>query len=113
MMLRTADLDFVLPPELEAREQAELRGSGRDDVRLMVSDRESGRITHARFRELPQFLRRDDLLVLHTTATLPAALRPPRANGDDSAQPYSTNRPRRLAMIATRCAAQSADYSLT
>ncbi len=68
MMLRTAGLDFALPPELEAREPAELRGSGRDDVRLMVSDRESGAIAHARFRDLPRFLQRGDLLVLNTTS---------------------------------------------
>ena len=106
MMLRTADLDFVLPPELEAREQAELRGSGRDDVRLMVSDRESGRITHARFRDLPQFLRRDDLLVLNTTATLPAALRARRENGEEIALHYSTTLPGGLAVMEPRYAAQ-------
>jgi S-adenosylmethionine:tRNA ribosyltransferase-isomerase len=112
MMLRTADLDFVLPPELEAREPAELRGSGRDDVRLMVSDRESGRITHARFRDLPQFLRRDDLLVLNTTATLPAALRARRENGEEIALHYSTTLPGGLAVMEPRYAAQPEVLSL-
>jgi S-adenosylmethionine:tRNA ribosyltransferase-isomerase len=35
-------LEFSLPPELEAHEPAELRGSGRDDVRMIVSDRQTG-----------------------------------------------------------------------
>jgi S-adenosylmethionine:tRNA ribosyltransferase-isomerase len=112
MMLRTADLDFVLPPELEAREPAELRGSGRDDVRLMVSDRETGGIVHARFRDLPQFLRRGDLLVLNTTATLPAALRARRENGEEIALHYSTTLPGDLAVVEPRYAAQPEVLSL-
>jgi S-adenosylmethionine:tRNA ribosyltransferase-isomerase len=67
-------LDFELPRELEAREPAELRGDGRDDVRLMVTRREDDSIVHAHFRELPRFLRPGDLVVLNTTATLPAAV---------------------------------------
>ena len=67
-------LDFELPRELEAREPAELRGDGRDDVRLMVSRRDDDSIVHAHFRDFPKFLRAGDLLVLNTTATLPAAV---------------------------------------
>lgn len=66
--------DFTLPKELEAREPAELRGDGRDDVRLMVSRREDDSIVHAHFRDLPKFLEAGDLVVLNTTATLPAAV---------------------------------------
>ncbi|MDQ6802561.1 MAG: S-adenosylmethionine:tRNA ribosyltransferase-isomerase [Acidobacteriota bacterium] len=112
MMLRTADLDFVLPPELEAREPAELRGSGRDDVRLMVSCLESGDIVHAHFRDLPQFLRRGDLLVLNTTATLPAALRARRENGEEIALHYSTTLPGGLAVVEPRFDAQPEMLSL-
>jgi S-adenosylmethionine:tRNA ribosyltransferase-isomerase len=67
-------LDFELPRELEAREPAELRGDGRDDVRLMVTRRDDDSVVHAHFRELPKFLRAGDLVVLNTTATLPAAV---------------------------------------
>lgn len=67
-------VDFVLPPELEAREPAELRGSGRDDVRLLVTRRDDDSIIHAHFRELPRFLDPGDLVVLNETATLPSAL---------------------------------------
>lgn len=65
---------FELPRELEAREPAELRGDGRDDVRLLVTSRENDSVTHAHFRDFPAFLRAGDLLVLNTTATLPAAV---------------------------------------
>lgn len=66
--------DFELPRDLEAREPAELRGSGRDDVRLLVTSLTDDSITHAHFRDFPKFLRAGDLVVLNTTATLPAAV---------------------------------------
>jgi S-adenosylmethionine:tRNA ribosyltransferase-isomerase len=59
----------------EAREPAEVRGAGRDDVRLLVAHRGSGMIEHARFAELPELLDPGDLLVVNTSATLPAAVR--------------------------------------
>jgi S-adenosylmethionine:tRNA ribosyltransferase-isomerase len=67
-------MNFVLPHDLEAREPAELRGTGRDDVRLLVTSLEDDAITHAHFRDFPKFLRAGDLVVLNTTATLPAAV---------------------------------------
>src|SRR5215469_11191370 len=65
---------FVVPPELEAREPAEVRGSGRDDVRLLVTRGAHGAATHATFDELPQFFERGDLLVVNVSATVPSAL---------------------------------------
>ena len=59
----------------EASEPAEVRGAGRDDVRLLVARRGSGRIEHAIFAELPELLDAGDLLVVNTSATLPAAVR--------------------------------------
>jgi S-adenosylmethionine:tRNA ribosyltransferase-isomerase len=57
-----------------AREPPEVRGTGRDDVRLLVARRASGRIEHARFAELPELLDPGDLLVINTSGTLPAAI---------------------------------------
>jgi S-adenosylmethionine:tRNA ribosyltransferase-isomerase len=111
MLSTTTALDFVLPPELEAREPAELRGSGRDDVRLMVSS--GDRIVHAHFRDLPRFLRPGDLLVLNTTATLPAALRARRENGEEIALHYSTSLPGGLAVVEPRQTRGSAGERLT
>ena len=62
------------PLRLEAHEPPEVRGEGRDDVALLVATRRDLALAHARFRELPQFLSAGDLLVVNTSATLPAAL---------------------------------------
>jgi S-adenosylmethionine:tRNA ribosyltransferase-isomerase len=66
----------------EAGEPAEVRGAGRDDVRLLVAHRGSGRIQHAGFAELPELLDPGDLLVINTSATLPAAI-PVRGPGPE------------------------------
>jgi S-adenosylmethionine:tRNA ribosyltransferase-isomerase len=68
------ELDFVLPPELEAHEPPEARGLARDGVRLLVGRRRSGQVTHHAFTELPGLLRPGDVLVVNTSATVPAAL---------------------------------------
>jgi S-adenosylmethionine:tRNA ribosyltransferase-isomerase len=65
----------------EAREPAELRGHGRDDVRLLVAHRD-GAIEHARFAELPGLLASGDLLAINTSVTMPAAL-PVRASAGE------------------------------
>ena len=62
------------PVRLEAHEPPEVRGRGRDDVALLVASRHDGRLVHAAFRDLPRFLAPGDLLVVNTSATLPAAL---------------------------------------
>jgi S-adenosylmethionine:tRNA ribosyltransferase-isomerase len=74
-------LDFTLPAGLEAREPAEVRGSGRDDVRLLVSGRVGNRIEHSHFRDLPSFLEPGDLLVVNNSATIPAELTARRTDG--------------------------------
>ena len=86
-------LDFALPPQLEAHEPPEMRGSGRDDVRMIVSDLASGRVTDTHFRALPEFLRRGDLLVLNTSATLPAALTALRSDGSEIVVHWSSALP--------------------
>ncbi len=63
-----------LPGRLEAHEPPELRGFGRDDVAMLVATRHDLGVVHARFRDLPRFLTAGDLLVVNTSATLPAAL---------------------------------------
>ncbi|GAA1844134.1 S-adenosylmethionine:tRNA ribosyltransferase-isomerase [Asanoa iriomotensis] len=73
MVNATADpLDFVLPDDLSAHEPPEARGVPRDGVRLLVST--PARQEHHLFRELPCVLRAGDVLVVNTSATLPAAV---------------------------------------
>lgn len=61
-----------VPEELSARVPAEERGSGRDDVQLMVS--RGTEVSHRAFGELPGVLRAGDVLVVNTSPTLPAAV---------------------------------------
>jgi len=63
---------FVLPPGSDATEPPELRGLARDQVRLLVA-RPSG-VEHVRFHDLPDQLSPGDLVVVNTSATVPAAL---------------------------------------
>jgi S-adenosylmethionine:tRNA ribosyltransferase-isomerase len=63
-----------LPLRLEAHEPPEARGVGRADVAMLVARRHDLELVHARFSELPRFLSAGDLLVVNTSATLPAAL---------------------------------------
>src|ERR1700760_835973 len=65
-------IDFTLPPELEAHDPPEARGTARDGVRLLVSQGTTGEISHHRFGDLPGLLRPGDLIVVNTSGTLPA-----------------------------------------
>jgi S-adenosylmethionine:tRNA ribosyltransferase-isomerase len=70
-----------LRTRLEAHEPPEARGGvARGDVRLLVSTVSDAGIAHARFRDLPRFLAPGDLVVVNTSATLPAALPATRAD---------------------------------
>jgi S-adenosylmethionine:tRNA ribosyltransferase-isomerase len=84
----TAALDFALPPALEAHVPPEPR----DAVRLLVSRREAGTITHHAFAAIPALLRPGDLLVVNNSGTLPAAVGPihfssPRPDGSWLVEP--------------------------
>ena len=65
-----ARYDFQLPRELIAQTPM----AHRIDARLMVADRKAGTISHHHVRDLPQFLRPQDCLVLNNTKVLPARL---------------------------------------
>ncbi|MGZ5492089.1 MAG: S-adenosylmethionine:tRNA ribosyltransferase-isomerase [Thermoanaerobaculia bacterium] len=95
-------IEFALPPELEAHEPAEMRGTGRDDVRMIVSNRTTGEVVDTNFRELPEFLRAGDLLVLNTSGTLPAALTALREDGSEIALHWSTSLPGALSVVEPR-----------
>ncbi len=69
--MRTDDLDYDLDPDLVAREPAEPR----DSARLLVYQRASGRIEHRRVRDLAEYLRPGDLLVVNETQVAPARIK--------------------------------------
>jgi S-adenosylmethionine:tRNA ribosyltransferase-isomerase len=66
-------LDIRLDDAHIAHLPPEARGVARDHVRLMVSDGAAEPV-HSRFDRLPELLRDGDLLVVNTSATVPAAL---------------------------------------
>jgi S-adenosylmethionine:tRNA ribosyltransferase-isomerase len=69
--MQTADFDYELPPELIAQAPVPQR----DESRLLVLHRGSGQVEHRRFRDLPEYLRPGDLLVLNNSRVIPARLR--------------------------------------
>ncbi|QUH20532.1 tRNA preQ1(34) S-adenosylmethionine ribosyltransferase-isomerase QueA [Alkaliphilus sp. B6464] len=68
--METKDFDFYLPEELIAQTPLE----NRDNSRLMVLDRETGKIEHKHFYDIVEFLNPGDCLVLNDTRVLPARL---------------------------------------
>jgi S-adenosylmethionine:tRNA ribosyltransferase-isomerase len=70
---------FTLPRDAEATAPPEESGTPRDGVRLMAV-RPDG-IGHHVFRDLPELLDPGDLVVVNTSATVPARLTATRADG--------------------------------
>src|SRR6266581_499761 len=70
-------LDYDLPPELIAQQPAEPR----DSSRLLVYERATGEVRHRRFRELPEELTHDELVVVNDSRVIPARLRLRRPGG--------------------------------
>lgn len=77
MNTKIYDYDYFLPPELVAQYPL----SQRDASRLLVLHRAIGKIHHAGFRDLPQYLDAGDLLVLNDTRVFPARLHGAKASG--------------------------------
>ena len=68
--LKTSDYKYELPKELIAQDPLADRSSSR----LMVLDRESGRISHKIFRDIISYLNPGDCLVINDTKVIPARL---------------------------------------
>jgi S-adenosylmethionine:tRNA ribosyltransferase-isomerase len=65
------DFDFTLPERLIAQTPS----AERDQSRMMVVWRKTGKVEHLRFRELPEILGPDHFLVINNTRVFPARLR--------------------------------------
>ncbi len=68
MGLRTSDFHYDLPEELIASRPLAERAASR----MLVIHRDSGKIEHRMFRDLPEYLQPDDLFVLNDTKVIPA-----------------------------------------
>jgi S-adenosylmethionine:tRNA ribosyltransferase-isomerase len=68
--LTKRDLEYYLPDRLIAQRPAPTRG----DSRLMVLDRAGQGVSDSHFRNLPEYLRPGDILVLNDTRVFPARI---------------------------------------
>jgi S-adenosylmethionine:tRNA ribosyltransferase-isomerase len=75
--MRLADFDYTLPEDRIAQHPT----SPRDAAKLLVVDRETGRFAHRIFRDLPEYLRPEDVLVINNTRVIPARLRARKPTG--------------------------------
>ena len=69
-MRRASDFEYDLPPELIAQEPLADRAASR----LLVLDRSSGDVRHARFPDLVDLVAPEDVLVLNVSRVIPARL---------------------------------------
>lgn len=68
--MNTSDFDYDLPPESIAQTPLEPR----DSSRLLVLRRDTGTLEHRIFREIREYLKPNDLLVLNQTRVIPARI---------------------------------------
>ena len=68
--LKTSDFYYDLPEELIAQHPCEIR----DMSRLMVLDRNGNTLEHKQFRDIIDYLRPDDVLVINDSKVIPARL---------------------------------------
>lgn len=68
--MKTKDFYYVLPEELIAQVPID----NRDESRLLVLDKETGEIEHRLFKDIIEYLKKGDTLVLNDTRVLPARL---------------------------------------
>lgn len=70
MFLKVSDFDYYLPEELIAQHPADRR----DESRLLVYNRETKNIEHRVFKNIVEYLRPGDCLVINDTKVIPARL---------------------------------------
>lgn len=68
--MKTDDFDFYLPEELIAQHPI----LKRDESRMMVMDRNTGKVEHKNFFDIIDYLEEGDTLVLNDTKVIPARL---------------------------------------
>lgn len=69
-MMKTSDFYFDLPKEFIAQTPTEPR----DHAKLLVYNRSTKAVAHRHFYDLPDYLKKDDCLVINETRVLPARL---------------------------------------
>lgn len=75
--LKLSTYDYFLPEELIAQIPLEKR----DESRLLVFNKDEEKIEHKQFKDIKQYLKKGDLLVVNNTRVLPARLMAHKDNG--------------------------------
>ena len=65
--MNVTDFNFELPPELIAQDPLEDRAASR----LLVLDKKTGEMEHRHFRDILQYLKKGDCLVINDTKVIP------------------------------------------
>ena len=74
--MKLSDFSYDLPKELIAQDPLKDRSASR----LMLLDRDTGKIDHKIFKDIPEFLNSGDVLVINETKVIPARLYGNRAD---------------------------------
>ena len=82
MLLKTSDFDYHLPAEFIAQTPIDQR----DRSRLLILDRENGKIEHSAFWEIGDYLQPGDLLVLNETRVILARIYAAKIPGGGKAE---------------------------
>lgn len=70
LQMKTSDFDYTLPESSIAQTPAEPR----DSSRLLVLHRDTGNLEHKKFRDVKDYFKAGDLLVLNQTRVIPARI---------------------------------------
>ena len=76
-MFHLSDYTYGLPAE----KIAQMPCKSRSESKLLQIRRDSGVLTHHRFKDISDLLRKDDLLVINNTRVIPARLMGQKASG--------------------------------
>ena len=68
--MKTSDFYYELPTELIAQHPADPR----DSARLLVYDRKTGKTEHRIFKDITEYLGKNDVLVMNNTRVIPARI---------------------------------------
>ena len=68
--MKVSDFDYILPEELIALKPIEKR----DESRLLLYNRANDKLDHRKFKDIVNYLKKGDCLVLNDTKVIPARL---------------------------------------
>lgn len=72
--MKASLMKFHIPEALHAADPPENRLSARDQVKLLVLDRETGQFRHDQFFHIGSYLEKGDMLIFNNSRTIPSVL---------------------------------------